>query len=278
MLEETKKIYEEQANFIKDWKNINKNQLCNLYIQNENDSKLANCYLSAIILNYWNKIYTLYSKTYLTASYEDAYDWIIEGILYALKHRRWLDKDSSIYNDPNGPDKAINRKIKCIRLNFLSSQNRQKRKLRINLLSLDSLEDSDNFIGEYNQYIDYYKDIIYKLYINNLKNESIILDLILNEDCFVKKDNQIIFNINNLSNIIQNLSIDIYSKYFSVQYNLNYYDVFDSIQKLKNNYALNDLWNFGQCFVEKNRVQINKFIKQIISNLKKNQEIKDLLC
>ena len=108
MLDEIKSTYLEQAALIPNWKSMTKTELCNLYIDNENNSYLRDRYLSAIILKYWPKIYSLYSNTYLTATYDDVYNWVVEGILYALKHRRWLEKDSNIYNDPDGPDKAIN--------------------------------------------------------------------------------------------------------------------------------------------------------------------------
>lgn len=90
---------------------------------------LRNCYFSAIILNYWNKIYSLQSNTYLTASLEDTYQWVVDGILYALEHRKWLDPNNKLYTDPDAPDKVINRRIKCARINHLIAQNRVKRKV-----------------------------------------------------------------------------------------------------------------------------------------------------
>lgn len=96
---------------------------------NEQDKGKSNSYFSAIVLKYWNKIYSLYANTYLTATPEDAYNWVIEGIMYALKNRKWKDPNNKLFTDPNGPDKVINRKIKCLRINHLTSQNRYKRKI-----------------------------------------------------------------------------------------------------------------------------------------------------
>ena len=119
MLTEMKKIYSDQADMIEGWKDKSKTELCNLYIQNENDEMLRNCYFSAIILNYWNKIYTLQANTYLTATLEDTYQWVVDGILYALEHRKWLDPNNKLYTDPDAPDKVINRRICFMKKPFL---------------------------------------------------------------------------------------------------------------------------------------------------------------
>ena len=49
MLEEYKKLCKASADIIPNWEKIDKNKLCNLYIQNESNSELANAYLSGII-------------------------------------------------------------------------------------------------------------------------------------------------------------------------------------------------------------------------------------
>ena len=141
MFNECKQAYESSASSIPGWKNIDKNELCNLYIQNEDNPSLRDAYFSAIILNYWGDINKLYYKTNYTATKEQCYDWLIDSILYALKMRRWLNKDSSVYGDPNGPDKVINRKLKHTRINHLIAANRQKRMLNIGTLSVDEIDD-----------------------------------------------------------------------------------------------------------------------------------------
>ena len=126
MLDEYKNLYCECANnYIKGWKQIDKNQLCNLYIEHENDSKLSQAYLSAIIYKYWKLIPKFYSISYNVVQPEDVYEWLLSSILYALKHRSWLKKDSSIYMDKNGPDKVINRCMKCRRFTYYQAINRK---------------------------------------------------------------------------------------------------------------------------------------------------------
>lgn len=47
--------------------------------------------------------------------------------MYALKKQAWLDETSSVYNDPNGPDKCINIKLKHMIWNCEFSYKRMKR-------------------------------------------------------------------------------------------------------------------------------------------------------
>ena len=55
-LEEIKNTFEIYANYINGWKTMNKNELVNLYIKNEEDEFSRECYYAAIILRYWSII------------------------------------------------------------------------------------------------------------------------------------------------------------------------------------------------------------------------------
>lgn len=101
---------------IKDWEKINKNTLCNLYIENENDPKLRDSYISAIILRYWNSIGKCYYKSSGYFTSDECYNQLITAILHALKNRPWLNPASNVFNDENGPDKVINRCIESTRI------------------------------------------------------------------------------------------------------------------------------------------------------------------
>lgn len=144
------KIFEECADaYLHDWRKKNKNELCNLYIENEQDDKLKNAYLSAIICKYEPTIQRHYLKANYYSSFEDCLDRMILAIIDALKRRRWLDEDSSIYNDPAGPDKAINRTLKTMSMNDEAHCNRQKTMVNNNVLSVESLQEEygDYFSG-----------------------------------------------------------------------------------------------------------------------------------
>ena len=277
MLSETKKLYEESANLIPNWKNIDKNQLCNLYIQNESIPELANSYLSAIILKYWSKIYSLQANTYLTSSVEDAYNWLVEGILYALEHRRWLDEDSNIYQDPNGPDKAINRKIKCIRLNHLISENRDKRKIGINMLSLDSFEDADNFIGGELEYSSTAQDIFEKLIKKHKYVQAVLVDLISNGDGFIQTDDGMIFSQEELANVIYDLDYN-YFDYLKNRYDLTDKLIDDIMMSVLYEFSTNDLWGMGKGYIKKTLPAILKIVEENMTLLKEDKEIYKLLC
>lgn len=143
MLQDAYKIFASEANAIQNWNSIDKNELVNKFIEYEvSNPPMANAYMGAIICKYWPKIQRFYKTMSFSASYEDVYDLLINSILRAIKARRWLQEDSSIYMDPNGPDKAINRTMLSERLNFLLFKNRGKRVADLNPASINELEES----------------------------------------------------------------------------------------------------------------------------------------
>ena len=57
MLEDIKKSYVKTANSsVPNWKELDVNTLCNLYIENEKDEGKKNGYFSAIVLKKWGYI------------------------------------------------------------------------------------------------------------------------------------------------------------------------------------------------------------------------------
>lgn len=146
MLDSYKKAYEAVADRIPNWKKINKNTLINLYIENEKDPELANAYISAIICRYWNKLNKYYYTSRNSVNVEDCYDWLIRAILYGINYRPWKDPSNKLYNDPNGPDKVINRCIISTRQGYFQDSNAQKRKVNYGNLSLEGL--NEEYEGE----------------------------------------------------------------------------------------------------------------------------------
>lgn len=280
MLEETKQMYEDQASSIPNWRELSKTELCNLYVENEGNSHLRDSYFSAIILKYWNKIYSLHSNTYLTASYDDAYNWVVDAILYALSHRRWLDEDSNVYGDPDGPDKIINRKLKCIRINHLISSNRFKRKMQINLLSLDSFDDFDNFVGVEDKYLaeDVVRNIIIEYWESCEYLKAIIVDLIASGDCSIKceEDGKEDFSFEELINCVRTLSDD-YIDYFSDTYHLNRYIVNDVVGAITRDKVGQDLWGYGEYEIEKECSEIERLVREEFESLTADDGLRDLL-
>lgn len=143
MLESQKKLYEQKADIIPNWRKINKNDLVNLYIQYENEPQLADGYMSAIICRYWGAISKYYTTSRNSVTVEECYDWLIRSILYAIQRRDWLDPNNKLYTDPNAPDKVINRVIISTRLGFFQGSNTHKRKSNYGTKSFEGmLEDN----------------------------------------------------------------------------------------------------------------------------------------
>ena len=139
MLDEYKVIYEDVARVgLPNWKTINKNDLIRVAADLKNGPD-RDSYVAAIMLNYWNKISKFYSKCKLVATPEDVHTWLTMSVMYALDKKPWEVESSSIYNDPNGPDKVINRCMECRRITFYQQLNRYNRKINSLILSLDSI-------------------------------------------------------------------------------------------------------------------------------------------
>lgn len=141
MLPELKKNLEFSADtLVPGWRDLSKNEVIQKYVDEEN-TNLQDGYLSAIMCKYWGAINRCYNKVYKTASVQEAYDMVVDGILYALKQRAWLDPTNKLYNDPNGPDKALNVAISSAILVYFQFSNTQKRKAQVTALSMDYLFD-----------------------------------------------------------------------------------------------------------------------------------------
>ena len=237
MLDNYKKVYEKEADKIPNWKKINKNDLINLYIENESNPELANSYISAIICRYWNKLNNYYFKSKNSVNVEDCYDWLIRAILYGINYRPWKDPNNKLYNDPNGPDKVINRCIISTRQGYFQDSNSHKRKLNYGNLSLEDL--NEQYEGEIPNLgtkkletnpsiIDINKAI--KEYIN--KDDFIsafLLYGLFNYDLIIAKDNILTYSQKSTFTYFRNLD-DKYSTYFSKSFNVEK-DLIDSYIK-----------------------------------------------
>ena len=139
MIDSCKKTYLQYASIIPGWDKMNKNDLINKYIEVENDPQLANAYLSAIILRYWNALNKYYFTSYRSTDVETCHEWLVSAILRALRHRKWKDPSNKLYNDPDGPDKVINRCIYSQRQGWFQSANTDKRRANFSAESVDKL-------------------------------------------------------------------------------------------------------------------------------------------
>ena len=226
MLDDYKHLCESAADIIPDWRAMDKNELCRRCVDNESNPVLYNAYMSAILYKYWSLIPKFHSSCNGLVSPETVYDWLIDSIEYALKHRRWESPDSSIYNDPNGPDKVINRKMKCTRINLYQFTNRKKRKDEFGLMSLDELTEKVNdtnfaLVDKENEISSIVTDIVEYVHKTFHKGEyfsAFLMDAIINGDVF-EYDNANVseFSMRKMVRFMKTLD-DSFVSYFSNTY------------------------------------------------------------
>lgn len=242
MLESYKKSYEDQADMYidEDWRKMNKNDLVNKYIEVEKDPVLANAYMSAIICRYWNSLNSYYLKSYRSANIEDCYGWLVAAIMRALKHRKWKDPNNKLYNDPNGPDKVINRCIFSNRMGFYQSSNTYKRRRNYGLYSLESLIDDygdtvnlaeSTPLDNSDEVVDIYR-LVNSAFDNKSYVTAFIIDCIVNEDLFKrsKKGNRLKFNRKGLITKLSNLTPQYFTR-FAATFNRDLSEVIEAGQQ-----------------------------------------------
>jgi len=142
LLDDYKESLRSCASLIPGWETKGKNELCREYVQHKDNERLQNAYFAAIVYRYWNLISKYYYMSSNVASVEDCYEWLVDSVYGCLKATSWDNPNTSIYNDPNGPDKVINRCMKCARLTYYQFINRKKRKDNFGLLSIEEMAES----------------------------------------------------------------------------------------------------------------------------------------
>lgn len=142
MLDEYKELCRQAASIIPNWTGMSKNDLCRAYVAHKGDEYLQNAYLSAILYRYWSLIGKYHYMSANCASPEECYGWLVDSVSCCVNLASWENPESSIYNDPNGPDKVINRCMKCARLTYYQFINRKKRKDDFGLLSIDEMKEN----------------------------------------------------------------------------------------------------------------------------------------
>ena len=194
MLKDIKQTYEHLASGIANYKSINKNTLLRAYVDvlEQGDLENAEMYFGAIVCRYWGLIDKYYNLNMKVVSKEMCYDWLINALLYALSHHRWTDPDASVYNDPNGPDKIVNRCMLCEKQSFYQNSNYDKNAINYRASSLDKMvEDagdsvfSETDITTLDDVVDSTVDLVKKEFLMQNYFTAIMIDGIVNFDTFV---------------------------------------------------------------------------------------------
>ena len=241
MLDEYKILYQEVAKDLEGWQTIDKNELCRLYVTYEHDETLRNQYLSAIICRYWHLIGKFYALSKNLADPIDCYNWLVDAVMYTLKHRRWEDSDASISNDPQGPDKMINRCMKSCRLIHYQFFNRKKRRKEYQIVSLDELKDAmntDSFdIEDPESNVDI-EEIDLKFYIRSVFLQkqyflAFVLDLVSMDNVFEQDEFTIKFNLKRVAKLFRQIDRG-YVDTFAYRYDLDVESVHQAAILAKN--------------------------------------------
>lgn len=195
MLEDVRKSYVKRADaVVPEWRKLDVNALCNLYVENEKDPIKQNGYFAAVLLKKWGYIGRHYLSSKASGfTIEDCYDMVLDATLYALNKRMWLNPKTAMYNDPAGPDKILNRVIYSRRQLWYYNANCGKRRANYGKSSLDQLQET---VGDHCEILseDYgeststdnlnVKMLIKSFFDDDRVLEGIILDNIISDDCF----------------------------------------------------------------------------------------------
>ena len=230
MIESYRESCKKAASAIPGWEKLNKNELCRLCIDNEDNDALHNAYFAAVLYNYCTTVSKYYQSCRGLVDEATCIEWLEDAVQYALLHRRWEDPNSSIYNDPNGPDKVINRIMKCTKVNLYQYVSRKKRKDSYNVKSLDAitelvndgtleLMDKDDHIGGLSLDI---KSYVKKAFYAKDYFMAYMIDCIVNENVFTYDINcqKYSFNIRKLSRLLCSVNEE-YCKRFSEDYSID---------------------------------------------------------
>lgn len=291
MLEDVKRSYERRAStVVPNWRELDVNTLCNLYIENENNEVKKNGYFSAIVLKKWGYIGKHYINSKASGfSIEQCYDMVLDAIMYILKMRKWLDPNNKLYGDKNAPDKCLNRCIFSARQRDYYLSNRDKRRYNYGGISLEAITDNvgdhtevlcDEVLDQDNQ--DYMfvnvtlKNIINHMVSKNKILEALVLDNIANDDCYTTKTETTEIVTKDTVEKVKK-SHDVF-KLCKLVDNLYNYDI-KTIKRICNMYCLEEekLIDFLPV-LNNDKGRLARVVKSIMNNLRNDKELIETLC
>lgn len=236
------KICSKVADVIPDWRTKNINDLINDCIRYESDATMHQGCVAAVYCRKWPSIGKYYFISKGSATPEDCFEWLGHAVMYALEHRKWLDPNSSLYGDPNGPDKVLNRCIISTRHIYYQANNNDNRKINFGLESLQNLEEEElsyvippsDVSGDSIMEHFYIKEMIRSKFNSNHPMQSFVLDGIVNGSVFDsdKDGKTTVFSKRKLAKHLRNID-ERYCKLFSVMYNVDETQAKDTVQDIK---------------------------------------------
>lgn len=291
MLEEVRKSYTIRAeSVVPNWKELDVNTLCNLYIQHEHNEFERDGYFSAIMLKKWGYIGRHYVNSKASGfSIEQCYDMVCDAVLYILKMRKWLDPNNKLYGDKNGPDKCLNRCIFSARQRDYYLSNRDKRRINFGKVSLDSImesvgdhsdlleDNSEDFSSDENLDSNIsLKTLVSELFKKHKVLEALVIDNIINDDCFTTKSES--------REMVVEEGVEEYKVYHNnfklgkLVDNLYNYDI-DILRTICYNYSVSeDVVVDVLPILTKDKGKLSRIVKAILSNLGSDKSLKEALC
>lgn len=272
MLEQEYKTLYNSASTIQNWQTMNKNDLINAYIDNEQDETLRSAYFSAIMCRYWGNIGKYYTTSKSSGfTIDDCYSWLVEAIMIGLKYRKWRDSSNPLSKDKNAPDKVINRCIFSRRRYYYYIANLKKNKGEYNKISLD---DDEKIITDYNNYMADYSYVsdrralelqfaVYHLFNCNRWFEGFLLNYIYLNDLTTYSKTQDTYKVD-MCTLSQNLSTLSYSQFANT-----FQMIEQKPEKIEALYT--DLKSLSSN-------KLKKLIKTSLENIKNNKELREALC
>lgn len=203
-LVEIAKHFRDQAASCGRYDEMSKSQIINGYCDahDAGNKELANGFYAAIMLRYWYKIYEWRENSAsLHLDDEEFIEWLHDAVWYAVNHRPWRDETKSIYNDLDGPDKAIQACCGSMRGMAYQYFNKDKRRGNVQLYSLDSTveENGDSALA----YVGAVstdsvnnggaKSVIEQFLSSGKYIEALIVDGIINGDAFKEETNVVTY-------------------------------------------------------------------------------------
>ena len=267
MLYEYRDIYMNHARLYDGWNTKSKNDLCYEYCSEDKNIDRELC-LSAIIYRFWSlPMKAYYTQQQIIATENDCYNWLITSVLAVLNSRPWENKKSTLYNDENAPEKAINVCFSNEKINFFVSCQRERRKLNYTSLSLEGIQEgcSDSFFTK-GKSIDVVrkvslKELVLKYFKRDQYIVSFIMDSIMNMN-FIKTDNYgIRFDLVALKKHLRTLP-EKYCIEFSKEYSID-------LEEVKK--AANDIRSLKYD-------KLNCLVKRTLDTFSRDKELLEILC
>lgn len=256
-IKEIQQSYKNCAARLGDYQLMSKTELANGYCDAEEagDEEKRSQYYSALMLRYWYKIFRWQQDSAsLHLDLTDFIQWLEDAFYVVFYYKEWRYKYKAIVKegkfidwkldangeripnpyywetDPNAPDKIINRCCFSIRGKYYQFNNKDKRRVNINNISIDKEVDENgssalDYLGcvEDPSICDGTKDIIESFIKQNKLIEAIIVDSIVNGDAFkARKDHSgddfdMRKLVKYLNNINQKYIKDIFAKNYGIK-------------------------------------------------------------